>query len=134
MPKLNVLNPPTRDYLLHVAKTWITKGGIDGWRLDAADEVNPELWRRFRKAVRSVKPDAFIVGERWSDASQWLQGDQWDSAMNYPFCFAVRDFFASDKSKPSEFGRSPAKPARRLPPRRDRRDVQHFRQPRHRPN
>ena len=103
MPKMNVLNPPTRDYLLGVAKTWITEGGIDGWRLDAADEVNPELWRQFRKAVRSVKPDAYIVGERWSDASQWLQGDQWDSAMNYPLCFAIRDFFASDKGKPSEF-------------------------------
>ena len=103
MPKMNVLNPPTRDYLLNVAKRWITDGGIDGWRLDAADEVNPDFWRQFRKAVRSVKPDAYIVGERWSDASAWLQGDQWDSAMNYPFCFAVRDFFASDKSKPSEF-------------------------------
>ncbi len=103
MPKMNVLNPPTRDYILNVAKRWITEGGIDGWRLDAADEVNPELWKQFRKAARGVKSDAFIVGERWSDASQWLQGDQWDSAMNYPFCFAVRDFFATDKSKPGEF-------------------------------
>ena len=103
MPKLNVLNPATRDYLLGIAKNWITEDGIDGWRLDAADEVKPEFWKQFRKAVRSVKPDAYIVGERWSDAAPWLQGDQWDSAMNYPLCFAVRDFFASDKSKPSEF-------------------------------
>ena len=103
MPKLNVLNPPTRDYLLNAATFWITSGGIDGWRLDAADEVNPEFWKRFRRAVKSVKPDAFIVGERWNDAAQWLQGDQWDSAMNYPLCFAVRDFFASDRGKPSEF-------------------------------
>ena len=103
MPKLNVLNPPTRDYLLSAATYWIKSGGIDGWRLDAADEVNPEFWKRFRRAVKSVKPDAFIVGERWNDAAQWLQGDQWDSAMNYPLCFAVRDFFASDRGKPSEF-------------------------------
>jgi hypothetical protein len=41
----------------------------------------------------------WIVGERWSDASQWLQGDQWDSAMNYPFLFANVEFFAEGKTR-----------------------------------
>ena len=103
MPKLNVVNPATRDFLLDVGTRWIRDAGIDGWRLDAANEVNPEFWRQFRKSVRAANPNAYIVGEYWDNASFWLQGDQWDAAMNYPWCFAVRDFFAFDKSKPSQF-------------------------------
>ena len=103
MPKLNLNNAPTRKYLLDIAKKWIVEADIDGWRLDAADEVDPGYWRDFRKVVKGAKPDAFIVGECWKDASPWLQGDQWDSTMNYRWRGAVLDFFAFGSKKPSEF-------------------------------
>ncbi|MCW3051206.1 MAG: hypothetical protein JWN14_376 [Chthonomonadales bacterium] len=103
LPKLNVANPETRDFLLEIATYWIREFDIDGWRLDAANEVDPEFWRRFRTAVRAVKPDAYLVGEIWQPASEWLQGDRFDGVTNYPWRGAVLDFFALEKSRPSAF-------------------------------
>lgn len=103
LPKLNVDNPETRDYLLQVATYWLREFGIDGWRLDAANEVSPEFWKVFRSAVRQANPDAYIFGEIWEPAQAWLQGDQFDAVTNYPWRGAVLDFFAFEKTRPSEF-------------------------------
>lgn len=67
---------------------------IDGWRLDVANEIDHDFWREFRKRVKAIKPDAFIIGEVWHDSLEWLRGDQFDSVMNYPWREAVLDFFA----------------------------------------
>ncbi|MCM3629512.1 alpha-glycosidase [Paenibacillus glycanilyticus] len=93
MPKLNTENPDVKAYLFNVARYWIEKIGIDGWRLDVANEVDHQFWREFRQAVKSVNPDAYILGEIWHDAMMWLEGDQFDAVMNYPFTNAVLDFF-----------------------------------------
>jgi len=85
MPKLRTENPEVREYLLNVAKYWIEHFGIDGWRLDVANEIEHDFWRDFRRAVRSIKQDVFILGEIWHDSLPWLMGDQFDSVMNYPF-------------------------------------------------
>ena len=82
LPKFNHANPAVQDYLLSVASHWLERG-IDGWRLDVPDEVPQEFWVDFRRAVRAVKSDAWIVGEIWGDARSWLQGDQFDGVMNY---------------------------------------------------
>jgi cyclomaltodextrinase / maltogenic alpha-amylase / neopullulanase len=85
MPKLNTTNPDLAEYLLDVAAHWIREAGIDGWRLDVANEVDHGFWRAFRARVKAAKPEAFILGEIWHDATDWLQGDQFDSVMNYPW-------------------------------------------------
>jgi len=97
MPKLNTENPEVKSYLIDVATHWIEETGIDGWRLDVADEVDHQFWREFRSAVKEVKPDAYILGEVWHDSRPWLQGDQFDAVMNYPFMYAV-DGFLGDES------------------------------------
>ncbi|WP_081417645.1 glycoside hydrolase family 13 protein [Paenibacillus sp. Soil522] len=94
MPKLNTEHPEVKQYLLEVARYWVEEIGIDGWRLDVANEVDHQFWREFRIAVKSVNPEAYILGEIWHDAMAWLQGDQFDAVMNYPFTNAVLDFFA----------------------------------------
>ncbi len=93
MPKFNTANPEVRAYLLNVARFWIEEVGIDGWRLDVANEVEHSFWRDFRQVVKSMKPDAYILGEVWHDAMPWLEGDQFDAAMNYPMTNAIWDFF-----------------------------------------
>ena len=85
MPKLNTANAEAKAYLLDVATYWIREYGIDGWRLDVANEVDAEFWREFRRCVLAAKSDALIIGEIWHDAHAWLQGDQFDGVMNYPF-------------------------------------------------
>ncbi|WP_433620203.1 alpha-glycosidase [Paenibacillus cellulositrophicus] len=93
MPKFNTANPEVKQYLLDVAEYWIKEIKLDGWRLDVANEVDHHFWRDFRMVVKNANPDAYIVGEVWSDSLAWLVGDQFDSVMNYPFADKVLEFF-----------------------------------------
>ncbi|MBW5447764.1 alpha-glycosidase [Cohnella sp. CFH 77786] len=92
MPKLNTENPDVQAYLLEVARYWIEEIGVDGWRLDVANEVDHRFWRKFRDVVKTAKPDAYILGEIWHDSLPWLSGDQFDAVMNYPLTEAILDF------------------------------------------
>jgi len=103
MPKLCSSNPEVRAFILDVMKYWIREAGIDGWRLDVADEVDRAVWQYARCEIKDMAPDFLLIGETWGDASRMLQGDQMDSVMNYVFRDAVRDFFAYGKIAPSEF-------------------------------
>ncbi|MBO9606067.1 MAG: alpha-glycosidase [Paenibacillaceae bacterium] len=94
MPKLNTAHPEVRDYLLESAAYWLRDIGIDGWRLDAANEVDHHFWRHFRRMVKDINPDAYIVGEVWNDSLKWLLGDQFDSVMNYPFSRSAMGYFS----------------------------------------
>ncbi len=94
MPKLNTEHPEVKKYLFDVARYWIEEIGIDGWRLDVANEVDHQFWREFRQTVKAVNSEAYILGEIWHDSMMWLQGDQFDAVMNYPLTNAVLDFFA----------------------------------------
>ncbi len=101
MPKLNHADPEVRAYLLGVPSFWMSRADVAGWRLDVADEVPDDFWRDFRRTVKSIDPEAWIVGEVWGDGKRWLGGDQWDSVMNYRFRdVAVR--FLAQRSEPAE--------------------------------
>lgn len=97
MPKINTANREAQDFLLEIACYWIREFDIDGWRLDVSDEVSHEFWRRFRHAVKREKADCIIIGENWHDAYPYLQGDQYDSIMNYSFTKACLDYFAKGR-------------------------------------
>lgn len=103
MPKLNTENREVKQYLLDVATYWIREFDIDGWRLDVANEVDHQFWREFRQAVKTVKPDVYILGEIWHDSMPWLRGDQFDAVMNYPFTNGVLRYFAKNEITASEF-------------------------------
>lgn len=91
LPKLNYEgSEELYKYILGVARKWLSPPyNIDGWRLDvAADlglspEFNHRFWKDFRKAVKEINPDALILAEHYGDPSPWLQGDEWDTVMNY---------------------------------------------------
>ena len=70
---------------------WIGKG-MDGWRLDVANEVSDETWQKFRASVKALNSDAVIIGEIWDDATKYLKGDMYDSVMNYVFRNAVTSY------------------------------------------
>ena len=106
MPKLNHANPAVQEYIWGVPKFWDSQAAIAGWRLDAANEVPDAFWQGFRKAVKAVNPEDWIIGEVWGDASHWLKGDMWDAVMNYPFLFATTGFVGTEgDGKPSTFMR-----------------------------
>ncbi|GAB4537954.1 MAG: glycoside hydrolase family 13 protein [Anaerolineales bacterium] len=96
LPKFNTNAPAAREFLFGVAEYWI-KFGIDGWRLDVPAEIDDdEFWREFRRRVRAINPEAYLVGEIWHEAQRWLQGDQFDAVMNYLFTAASLNFFAAE--------------------------------------
>jgi glycosidase len=103
MPKVNLANPELKKYLLGSLDFWHKNAHLDGWRLDVANEVPDAFWREFRPYLKRIKPDAWIVGEVWSDARQWLQGDMWDASMNYPFRYACVDYIAKGTISPTQF-------------------------------
>ncbi|MEL6491722.1 MAG: glycoside hydrolase family 13 protein [Cyanobacteria bacterium J06621_3] len=85
LPQFNHDNTAAREYIMRVGEYWIAQGA-DGWRLDVPEEVKtPGFWAEFRSRIKAINPDAYIVGEIWTDASEWLQGDQFDGVMNYLF-------------------------------------------------
>lgn len=93
MPKLKTSHKQVQDYLIKIGKYWIEEFDVDGWRLDVSDEVSHDFWKRFRKAIKSAKADAVIIGENWHNAETFLRGDEFDSIMNYAFTKACLDYF-----------------------------------------
>ncbi|MCH5155649.1 MAG: alpha-glycosidase [Clostridiales bacterium] len=94
MPKWNTANPEVQEYLCRVGEYWIKEYGIDGWRLDVSDEVSHEFWRKFRHRIKALGSDKVLIGENWHDSASYLNGDQFDSIMNYAFTKAMLDYFA----------------------------------------
>ncbi len=69
LPKFNTGNPQVREFLFGIAEFWIREYDIDGWRLDVPAEITtPGFWEEFRRRVKAVKPDAYLVGEIWREA------------------------------------------------------------------
>ncbi len=91
LPKLNYeASPELEEYILNIGKKWVSEPyNADGWRLDVAadlghsEEYNHEFWRKFRKVVKEANPEAIILAEHYGDPRSWLEGDQWDTVMNY---------------------------------------------------
>lgn len=102
LPKFNTDNPGVRQYLLDVSRYWL-EFGADGWRLDVPEEIaDPSFWQEFRAVTKAVNPDAYLTGEIWHDAVEWLRGDRFDAVMNYVFSRAALGFFAQ-KSLRTEY-------------------------------
>lgn len=99
------------DYILRIAAKWVSPPyNADGWRLDVAadlgfsSEYNHQFWKEFREVVREANPDALILAEHYGDARSWLQGDEWDTVMNYDaFMEPVTWFFTGMEKHSDEY-------------------------------
>jgi cyclomaltodextrinase / maltogenic alpha-amylase / neopullulanase len=84
LPKLNTSNLQVRQYIFGVARYWIEQG-IDGWRLDVPNEIDDDnFWAEFRRVVRAVNRDAYLLGEIWDVNPRWTDDNHFDGLMNYP--------------------------------------------------
>ena len=102
MPKLNTSNPEVREYIFKVARKYLELG-IDGWRLDVADEISHDFWKEFRKVVKDINKDALIIGEVWYESTPWLLGDEYDTVMNYEFSRDIGLLVNDKKYRCSDF-------------------------------
>jgi cyclomaltodextrinase len=95
LPKLNTGNPKVREYIFSVARYWIEQGA-DGWRLDVPNEIDDDgFWEEFRRVVKSVNRDAYLVGEIWDVNSRWANDTHFDGLMDYPIRKALIAFLQS---------------------------------------
>jgi cyclomaltodextrinase len=103
------LVPPVEQLVFNVTRRWLDPNGdgdpsdgVDGFRLDVADVIPLGFWRDYRRFVRSINPQAYLVGEVWwehwpdkmYDPAPWLQGNAFDAVMNYRWYMPTRSFFA----------------------------------------
>lgn len=106
------INEAAKAHIFAVSQRWLAPNGdntkgIDGFRLDVADHVGLGFWRDFRKFVRSVQPETYLVGEIWWE--QWpdklmnpvpfCSGDVFDAVMFYQAYRPARYFFAKTNSE-----------------------------------
>ena len=98
-----------REYILHIAEKWLKPPySVDGWRLNVAADLgyseayNHDFWRAFRQRVKKTNPEALILAEHYGDCSAWLQGDQWDSVMNYDAFMEPITWFLTGMEKHSD--------------------------------
>lgn len=110
LPAVNESSQSYMTYILNdadsVVKHWL-RCGASGFRLDVADELPDHFLDQLRVAVKSVKPNAAIIGEVWEDASnkvaysqrrRYFQGKQLDSVMNYPLKDAIISYISGKLS------------------------------------
>ena len=110
LPKLNYEDSPKlEEYILNIGKKWVSPPyNADGWRLDVAadlgysNEYNHIFWENFRKSVKSANPQALILAEHYGDPGEWLQGDEWDSVMNYDAFMEPLTWFLTGMEKHSD--------------------------------
>ena len=113
LPTLNYTSEALREVIYKaqdsVLRKWLKPPYcIDGWRFDVADvfarkdevQLAHEIWPEIRRSIREENPDAYILAEDWTDCTQYLQGKEWDSPMNYFGCgrvlrsfLGIPDFF-----------------------------------------
>lgn len=96
LPTLNYTSKELREIIYEsedsLVKKWLKPPySIDGWRFDVADtmarnnelQLHHEVWPGINKSVKEVNENAYILAEDWSDCSEFLKGNEWDSPMNY---------------------------------------------------
>lgn len=103
----NLHSESLKQHIFDVSRRWLDpdgngdpSDGIDGFRLDVAAEIPMGFWREYRKIVRAVNPEAYLVGEIWwlewpdkmIDPAQFM-GSQFDAIMNYRWFRIARGFF-----------------------------------------
>ena len=109
LPEVNEMNPSFRQFIYGSDQSVINKWlnlGVAGWRLDVADELPDEFIKELRQAMKSIRPNAVLIGEVWEDASnkvsfsqqrEYFLGDELDSTMNYPFRASFLRFILGER-------------------------------------
>ncbi len=109
------LIPSVRKHIFDIVSRWMDpdgdgdpSDGIDGWRLDVAEKIHHDFWKAFRIRVKTINPEAYIVGEIfWQDwknnklmnPAPWLKGDEFDGVMNYQWAALMTRYFIDKKKK-----------------------------------
>ncbi len=105
------LHPAPKQYVFDATARWMDPNGdgnpddgIDGWRLDVANEVPIQFWADWNDHVFRLNPEAYTVTEIWHDAAEFLDEGGFSATMNYHgFAFPVKGYLIDGTGAPSTF-------------------------------
>ncbi|THF82185.1 glycoside hydrolase family 13 protein [Cohnella fermenti] len=103
MPKLRTSNPEVQRYIYNIVSFWQEETGIDGWRIDVADEVEFRFLGELNSKVKQLNQAAYIIAEIWYDAKPMLAGRYADSVMNYELRDILLAFVADERIGSEQF-------------------------------
>ncbi|MCU0882825.1 MAG: glycoside hydrolase family 13 protein [Hyphomonadaceae bacterium] len=89
LPELNYETPAVCDAIYgapdSVVRRWL--GMADGWRLDVAFDLGPDVLAEITAATRQARPDGYVVGENYNYPSGWVQCQ--DGILNMTLAFIL---------------------------------------------
>lgn len=105
------LYEPIKEHVFEVTRRWMDPNGdgnpddgVDGWRLDVAEEVGDNFWIEWHSLVREINPEAITVAEIWTEnAKHYINADMFTTVMNYRFAYAAKDYFIDQRITIDEF-------------------------------
>ena len=105
--------PGPKKYIFDSTRRWMDpdgKGnpanGVDGWRLDVADERPVEFWAEWNALVRRINPQAYTTAETWKDPKPMIKDGGFSATMNYfGFAIPVKGWLVDNHLTPTRFAR-----------------------------
>lgn len=102
---------PIKQHVFEVTKRWMDPNGdgdpsdgVDGWRLDVAEEVGKNFWKDWHSLVRDINPEAVTIAEIWTDkAKEFINAEMFTTVMNYRFAYAAKDYLIDQRISLDEF-------------------------------
>ena len=102
MPDLNYENPAVREEMKKVTSFWLEDVGMDGFRLDAVryvvegdqladSKANHAFLQEWGQYYRSINPQAFSVGEAWTDNANVKKYTDTNTELDSAFNFDMSD-------------------------------------------
>jgi cyclomaltodextrinase len=116
------MHPGPKAYIFEATRRWMQpngkrEDGVDGWRLDVAEERPARFWADWNALVRQLNPNAYTTAEIWKDAAEFVKKDGFSAAMNYnAFAIPVKGFLIDNNVSPSKFGELIDQRRKQFPP------------------
>lgn len=112
LPEVDKANADYQAYIYGDKDSVISKWtdlGVDGWRLDVADELPEYFIKGIRDNLNGFSKDKLLLGEVWEDASNkvahnarrhYVEGNELDGVMNYPLRKCILDLLVNNHQRP----------------------------------
>ncbi len=82
--KLNLHHPDVRAHIFGAVQQWVEQFGIDGLRLDVAEDIDLDFLRALAAFCRQLRPDFWLLGETiHGDYRTWANAETLDATTNY---------------------------------------------------
>ncbi len=98
LPNLNIENPEVKEYLLEVARWWIAKTDLDGYRLVSPQDMGTDFLKEFVEVVKKEKTDFYVIGDSFGSEIESMSSYEAigiDAFMDYKQNENLRQAFAA---------------------------------------